>query len=550
MADSLTNFLIEKSTVPPGNADNWGPIIENAYGLGPGVYPPGIRQANDSTGAPVKYRITEVTANGVTVPYNMPSLNSQPVQGTVNWIRQMRTVGFLVFPTVIKVTPNGIFVTGSFKGTANFGTPGVPNSQPSSPLVSAGDNDLFLVKYDSNGAHQWSIRYGSTGSEMPVTMDIDPSGNFYIAGSFVGSANFGGSTYTSNGGNNAAFIVKYNSSGAHQWSWAFKNINNCGFTAIKVNSQGIVICASTVATGPTNPINFGTPGHPGTDLTSAFNHTNPALAAFDSGGNYQWSELIDTNNSGEAIGLSLDSQDRIYLTGHWKGGGFFFGSILMHNFTTGGQYQSVYLARIGPNGELPPFSGTWAVSYGDINAQKNFCSGLDSSGRLIAAGSFYFTANVGGGAVHGTAASFDTWVAAYSPTDGSYLGVSNFALGSDSCTPAGMAIDSQNNTYLVGSFDFTENFGGTILTAHDNGKNIDGFVWKLTPALATAWVKNWGQNPDPQTGLVLPVFATAIAIINQNPLAAGYFGYTVSFPPDLTATTPGGNDGFVMNLLP
>lgn len=51
-----------------------------------------------------------------------------------------------------------------------------------SPGLTAGSTDQTLVKYNSSGALQWSKTWGSTGSDSASAVTLESSGNIYVAG--------------------------------------------------------------------------------------------------------------------------------------------------------------------------------------------------------------------------------------------------------------------------------------------------------------------------------------------------------------------------------
>ena len=73
--------------------------------------------------------------------------------------------------------------------------------------------DLFVVKYNSSGAEQWTQQLVSSGDDRARGVATDSSGNVYVAGYTKG-----GLDGNSNSGNRDAFVVKYNSSGTKQWT--------------------------------------------------------------------------------------------------------------------------------------------------------------------------------------------------------------------------------------------------------------------------------------------------------------------------------------------
>lgn len=72
-----------------------------------------------------------------------------------------------------------------------------------------GGNDVFLQKIDpSDGTVTWSRQFGSIANDDPAGLDLDGSGNIYIAGTT--HAGLGGNTHRGGGD---LFIVKYDAAG-------------------------------------------------------------------------------------------------------------------------------------------------------------------------------------------------------------------------------------------------------------------------------------------------------------------------------------------------
>src|SRR5262249_11205115 len=95
------------------------------------------------------------------------------------------------FGTPLSASGNGVAVdgsgnvavTGTFMGTANFGT---------GPLTSVGGNDIFIAEYSSAGDPLWSRRAGDTTTyDSGNGVAIDSAGNVVAIGYFLGTANFG-----------------------------------------------------------------------------------------------------------------------------------------------------------------------------------------------------------------------------------------------------------------------------------------------------------------------------------------------------------------------
>jgi len=77
--------------------------------------------------------------------------------------------------------------------------------------TSAGANDLFVVKYNSNGTKEWTKQLGSASSDYANGVATDSSGNVYVTGD-----TYGGLDGNTSAGYNDLFVVKYYSSGTKQ----------------------------------------------------------------------------------------------------------------------------------------------------------------------------------------------------------------------------------------------------------------------------------------------------------------------------------------------
>lgn len=75
-------------------------------------------------------------------------------------------------------------------------------------LTSAGLFDIFVAKYaGTDGAHQWSKRFGSTSNDAGYGITVDATGDVVATGYFMGSVDFGGGSLTS-AGTLDIFLVK------------------------------------------------------------------------------------------------------------------------------------------------------------------------------------------------------------------------------------------------------------------------------------------------------------------------------------------------------
>ena len=89
-------------------------------------------------------------------------------------------------------------------GQTNIGSDGNTNS---------GNDDIFLIKYNSSGTKQWTEQLGISDNESGISLAVDSFDNIYVAVYTKGELD--GNT---NSGNYDIFLIKYNSSGIKQWT--------------------------------------------------------------------------------------------------------------------------------------------------------------------------------------------------------------------------------------------------------------------------------------------------------------------------------------------
>ncbi len=97
-----------------------------------------------------------------------------------------------------------VVITGFFTQPGDF-DPGAGTTI----LTSAGGQDAFLLKLDSDGAFQWAVRSGNAREETGLSIDIASNGSVYQCGDSFSDAD----PYYYN-----AFITCYSAAGAELWS--------------------------------------------------------------------------------------------------------------------------------------------------------------------------------------------------------------------------------------------------------------------------------------------------------------------------------------------
>jgi len=117
-----------------------------------------------------------------------------------------------------------VFITGNFKGTITFGDV---------TLVSEGEWDIFIVKYDASGNLLWAKRAGGTSLILAKDIAVDTAGNCVIIGDYYNDASFGDKTVYSTYAQDV-FTAKYDAEGNALWAVS------CGSNSSDIG-QGIAV---------------------------------------------------------------------------------------------------------------------------------------------------------------------------------------------------------------------------------------------------------------------------------------------------------------------
>jgi uncharacterized delta-60 repeat protein len=208
--------------------------------------------------------------------------------GTKQWTQQLGTSSEDRGLGVTVDSSDNIYVTGYTSG----GLDGNTNS---------GSADLILVKYNSSGTKQWTQQLGTSLYEGGSELTVDSSDNIYVTGMTHGGLD--GNTQVGNGD---IFLVKYNSSGTKQWTRQLGTSLNDTGNGVTVDSSDNIYVTGSIEGGLDGNTNSG-----GVDMF---------LVKYNSSGTKQWTQQLGTSSSESGSGVTVDSSDNIYVTGHTAGG--------------------------------------------------------------------------------------------------------------------------------------------------------------------------------------------------------------------------------------
>ena len=288
--------------------------------------------------------------------------------GVPVWANRFGDVNFQYCNAIAMDPFGGVAIVGAFLGSVNFG--GSSNTN----LVSAGDYDIFVARFNSGGQHTWSYRFGDAAWNDATVVAFDSSSNLYFGGPFSGTFSFGGPNVT---GTVDVYVAKLSNTGEWIWSKDFGDASNQYCNALVVDNNGNVFIAGYIHEGT---INFG-----GSDLTGI---GDCYLAKFNSNGAHQWSQRFGLDaNPQDGRALAVDAGNNVIFAGHFFGQVDFGGGSL-----TSSGVHDLFLAKFNNGGDH-----LWSRKFGNSLNQQTPLVAVDLDDNIVYAGQFDGTVDFGGG---------------------------------------------------------------------------------------------------------------------------------------------------------
>jgi|GEM_PF-784617 len=229
--------------------------------------------------------------------------------------------------------------------------------------ASAGEYDVFLRKYGTDGNELWTRQFGSSSADEAYGIAADTSG-VYVAGRTAGTLPNQASAGLTDG-----FVRKYDASGAEVWTRQFGSSSADQVLGVTVGPTGVYAAGSSEGTLPCQ-VSAG--------LEDAF------LRKFDFGGNAIWTSQFGTAGSDWAAGVHVGDAG-LFVAG--------FTTDIFPGQTGGGMWEG----QPGPGGQdafvAKIVDGSTPQSCGGNTAPSNVAltpsaSSINENSTLMLTGSF------------------------------------------------------------------------------------------------------------------------------------------------------------------
>ncbi|MBA3649096.1 MAG: SBBP repeat-containing protein [Chitinophagales bacterium] len=277
--------------------------------------------------------------------------------------------------------------------------------------------DYLTIKYNSNGATQWTARYNGPANEMDEAKSIfvDPSGNVYVTGTIDA---FSGDFINGN-----AATIKYSPQGQQLWVAIYDD----GFgredagNSVKVDAAGNVYI-----TGYTSIFHLG------------YADQDYLTIKYNSDGVMQWKDTYNgpVSEDDNAVAMSLDPSGNIYVTGFNFSGNDPIGE------------KNYFTIKYNPSGVRQ-----WTAEYNGPISEVDIATALavDNNGNAYVTGYSDGTTDFDYATIKYNTNGKQKWVARYNgPANGFDIAYA-------------IAVDDAGNVYVTGGDEKTA-YNGDYLT--------------------------------------------------------------------------------------
>lgn len=453
------------------------------------------------------------------------------VSQNFKWVNQIGNNNIDGITKVINDLDDNLYVVGYFYGTLD-----VDPSSKTKHLISKGDADIYIAKFNADGNLIWAQSFGGSLEDVGYGLSLNNEGDLFVSGSFYNSVDFdpSDSNYNvSSKGASDVFLSKFDSSGNFIWVKTFGSVNYDYNRALNIDNSNNIYLPGTF----TGSIDFD-PGN-GVEILTA-NSFDVFLVKLNSDGEFVWVNHLKSKYDSFVYGVVSDGNEACYISGFYSDSLLFDSKIEESNINSKGQHD-VFIYKFNKDGKF-----IWNHSIGSPNEEQLQDIQIDNDNNLVFCGIFIDSLDFnpkGNNLSLNSKGGSDVFI---SKIDTSGLFIWAISFGSDKYDKCySLSIDNQNNIYSIGVFyntiDFNINGNKKIIAA--NGQ-VDIFINKID--------NNGNYKGALSIGSTGPDYGSSVLIDNQNNLiSSGDFAGTVDFDPGtgtLNLTSKGSSDAFILKL--
>jgi hypothetical protein len=328
--------------------------------------------------------------------------------GTYGWTRRIGGTGIDKCDSIAVDGSGNVYMAGTFQSTVDFRADfaGGPDSR-----TSAGGHDMFITKMDSSGNYAWTRLFSGPSDQNYPCVDVDGSGNLYVAGRFGGAvdfqADFGGGSDVKTPTGVDLFLTRIETNGSYGWT------RQIGAATVVVNPYQIKtdglghVCV--VGEFQNGPLDFQADFGGGTDVKNNSGSYDGFILLANDDGTYGWTRVVGGTGLDVVRGVDADSSGNLFTAG-------VFNVTVDFQADFGGSDPMTSLGSLDGFVLNINVDGTygWTRQTGSASDDQHRSISLGPSGTLTLSGTFAgtcdFRAPWGGGTAQKTASSYDAFL--------------------------------------------------------------------------------------------------------------------------------------------
>ncbi|MFH1515883.1 MAG: SBBP repeat-containing protein [bacterium] len=398
------------------------------------------------------------------VPYSHsdPFLYKFDLNGNLIWSKSwVGTSGDYGYRVVIHDDVD-VYVCGEFSEVMNF------NPDGGGGILSNGDSDAFLTKFDADGNWLWAKTWGDTGRDRARSIDLLSSGEIFAVGTYENTVDFnpqGGDPHTSNGQSDI-FVSKFDSNGNWQKTQTWGGANYDEVSAISSDSNNDVYITGKYELA----VDFNPDGG---DTHTSNGFGDVFLSKFNSNVNWQWTKTWGGPFSDYSYSVLAEDTGNIFTTGTFSGTANF-------NPDGGGAQTAiggvdVFLSKFASDG-----SWQWSKKWGGSDFDFGFGISVNPAGNIFVIGKYKGLAQfnpIGGGFETSNNNSDDAFMNILD-SNGGWVAAKVWG-GVDDDFANGIYIDPYGNQYVTGSFMYSVDFNPDGGGQQSSAGEIDCYLSKF-----------------------------------------------------------------------
>lgn len=457
--------------------DPSGNVYITGYFMGTADFDPGTSVNNLTSSGEEDIFIQKLNANG-----------------DLLWVRSIGGANRDIARSIAQDPYGYVYITGYFAGTADFDP-----SAATYNISSKGNDDVFILKLDSQGDFMWAKSMGGTSRERSYSIAVDDNGNIYTCGKFSDTADFnpGATSYNLiSAEGEDVFIVRLDSNGSFIWAKSFAGSLHDVGTFITINNMGdVYVSGEFEGTTDFNPgaLTFNLTSNGSWDMY---------IVKLTWSGNFVWAKSFGGVDSDGINKTTLDKSGNIYTTGKFQNSVDFDPGSGMHNLTSNGDFD-IFIQKLDPSGNF-----LWAKSIGGTQYDQGESITTDALGNSYVTGYYQQTVDFDPGSATFPLTSNgaeDIFILKLD-SSGDFSWAKSIG-GTMSDNAYSIFSDASNNLYLTGYYQSTVDFDVSSSTFNLTSNGItDVFVVKFnqpnTSILEGISLNYCSIFPNPNQGLV------------------------------------------------